>query len=481
MKRISWLSFLVFLAMACQDQIALEEEQSKSLQKAGTKNSSNARALTENGVGCGEIRAYPLIANGVEVGSVTMSVDDAGLNISYDLSSSEWFLLDVKAFAGDCNAIPDPGNFPHQVSFNFDDEVRSFSFTIPWENLPDCGCIEALATVGRYNPRTSVIDSFPAGVHSDYCNCDEPEQPTDSLECDGTITQLVTANGAQQGTVTMNLSDSVVYVSYDLSSSEWFMLMISASAGTCGDGAPQGFNHDVQFLLDDEVRSHSFEIPLSKLPECGCIQSMVVIARFNPVTSQIETRQSVVNATYCKCEEPNDGNLRTQTQGGWGAPPNGNNPGAYLHANFLSAFPNGLVVGCNYTITLTSAQAVTDFLPQGGTPSALKKNYVDPVDTPKHPNNPKNTLAGQVVALRLSVGFDNWDEDFGESNTDLADATITQGTFAGWTVAQVLAEAEKVLGGCASSYRAAQLNDVVTAINESFVDGTTNTGFLITH
>src|SRR4029079_4504484 len=31
--------------------------------------------------------------------------------------------------------------------------------------------------------------------------------------------------------------------------------------------------------------------------------------------------------------------FRTQTQGGWGTDPTGNNPGVYLHANFAAAFP----------------------------------------------------------------------------------------------------------------------------------------------
>src|SRR5205085_783181 len=62
------------------------------------------------------------------------------------------------------------------------------------------------------------------------------------------------------------------------------------------------------------------------------------------------------------------GQLRTQTPGGWGAKPAGNNPGTYLYAHFAAAFPSGLTVGVtpNYNIKLTSPQAVTNFLPSGG-------------------------------------------------------------------------------------------------------------------
>jgi hypothetical protein len=350
MKRISWLSFVVFLAIACQDDQLLQEEQSKSPDLLKSKSSTNSRLFTENGVNCDENLDFPLIANGIEVGTVEIAVDEANIHVTYDLTGGEWFLLDVNAFAGDCNAIPDT-DFPYSQAFDTNDEIRSHSFDIPLENLPDCGCIKAIATVARFNS-SSELESFESSTDTEYCNCDEPEEP------------------------------------------------------------------------DDE-------------------------------------------------------NLRTQTPGGWGAPPNGNNPGAYLHANFDDAFPNGLVVGCDFTITLTSAQAVTDFLPQGGKPSSLTMDYIDPVNSAKSANNPKNVLAGHVVALTLSVTFDAWDEDFGESSTGLDDAVVTQGDFSGWTVAQVLAEAEKVLGGCDSNYSASALTEVLSAINESFVDGTTNTGFLM--
>lgn len=350
MKRISWLSFVVFLAIACQDDQLLQEEQSKSPDLLKSKTNLNSR-LTETGVNCGEHLIFPLIANGLELGTVEVEVDESFIYVTYGLTSGGWFLLDVNAFAGDCNTIPET-DFPYSQTFSADDNIRSFFFEIPHANLPDCGCIRALATVGRINPFNSQLESFESSTDTDYCNCDEPEEP------------------------------------------------------------------------DDE-------------------------------------------------------NLRTQTPGGWGAPPSGDNPGAYLHANFGDAFPAGLVVGCDYTITLTSAQAVTNFLPQGGTPSSLTQDYLNPINSVKSANNPKNVLAGHVVALTLSVTFDGWDEDFGESSTNLDDAVVTEGDFAGWTVAQVLAEAEKVLGGCDSEYSASALTEVLSAINESFVDGTTDTGFLM--
>jgi len=165
--------------------------------------------------------------------------------------------------------------------------------------------------------------------------------------------------------------------------------------------------------------------------------------------------------------------FRTQTQGGWGAAPNGNNPGVYLHANFAAAFPGGLIVGCSNTLTLTSAQAVTDFLPSGSVPSALTGNLSDPGGTYD------NVLAGQVVALALSLGFDDYDASFSTSSADLGDLEIASGDFAGLTVQELFDEANSFLGGCPSVYTASQLNDAVTSVNENFDDGTQNHNFVL--
>ena len=137
---------------------------------------------------------------------------------------------------------------------------------------------------------------------------------------------------------------------------------------------------------------------------------------------------------------------RTQTPGGWGAPANGNNPGVYRDANFDSAFPDGLVVGCEEnSLTLTSASAVQNFLPCGGSPSILDQSYTDPdcIGT---------VFAGHLVALTLSVEFDANDPDFGEADGLLGELIYNSGPFEGWTINEVLAEANQVFGGCSSDY-----------------------------
>jgi hypothetical protein len=170
-------------------------------------------------------------------------------------------------------------------------------------------------------------------------------------------------------------------------------------------------------------------------------------------------------------ESEDCGQLRTQTQGGWGSKANGNNPGTYRDANFESAFPDGLTIGCDYTLTLTSSSAVQDFLPSGGPVRVITENLVDP-------SNYHSVLAGQLVAATLSVGFDVADESFSESTADLGDYTLSSGPMEGMTVSEVIAEANAFIGGCESAFSGSVLNTTLTAINESFVDGSGSGGTL---
>lgn len=166
------------------------------------------------------------------------------------------------------------------------------------------------------------------------------------------------------------------------------------------------------------------------------------------------------------------GQLRTQTQGGWGTNPNGNNPGVYLNANFNAAFPNGLTIGCGpNTLSLTTAQAVRDFLPSGSTPSALSGALVNPGGAYS------NVLAGQLVAATLSTGFDAYDANFGASGLSLGDLFFTNGPHAGWSVNQLLAFANQAIGGCVAA-NLSELNESLTMLNENYTDGSTDNGNL---
>jgi hypothetical protein len=166
--------------------------------------------------------------------------------------------------------------------------------------------------------------------------------------------------------------------------------------------------------------------------------------------------------------------FRTQTQGGWGAPPNGNNPGALLAANFATVFPAGITIGGAKTLTFTSASAVEAFLPAGGKAGFLTASAVNPT------RSSAGVFAGQVLALTISVAMSN----AGVITSGLEDLYIAPGqTMAGYTVAEVLAMANQALGGnlsgLPSGVTISTLNDVVSKINENYVGGTEDHGFLV--
>jgi len=164
----------------------------------------------------------------------------------------------------------------------------------------------------------------------------------------------------------------------------------------------------------------------------------------------------------------------TVTQGGYGAKCSGNNWGCYLVNNFASKFPNGLTIGSgNRLLKLTSAGAVQAFLPSGTSARALNVGtLINP--TSKTYNN---VLAGQTVALTLSLGFDT-NSNFSPSSTFLGSLVVTSGTFAGKTVNELLLIANTILGGGSSSYTASQINDALDAVNRNYDNGNVNLGYL---
>jgi len=236
------------------------------------------------------------------------------------------------------------------------------------------------------------------------------------------------------------------------------------------------------------VTSDTIQIPVSQFQQDGCIWMSVSVqlqgefgaigcAYAYPYDGEVIGSARWQSAfKYCKQACPpttgDCGQLRTQTPGGWGAEPHGNNPGTYLHANFANAFPGGLTVGCagNYHLTLTTAQAITDLLPTGGKAEVLTQNYTNLAAI-------KNVLVGHLVALTLSTGFDVYDPNFGKAGIGLGDMKIGSGLFAGWTVSAFLAEANKALGGC-GSYTPAQVLETADKINANYDDGSVDKGFL---
>jgi LruC domain-containing protein len=155
----------------------------------------------------------------------------------------------------------------------------------------------------------------------------------------------------------------------------------------------------------------------------------------------------------------------TYSQGGWGAPAQGSNPGAVRDAYFSAVFPTGVDVGdpSNFTIHFSSASAIESFLPVGGTDNPLTQNLTDPAN-----GNGLGTWAGQIVAAVLNVSYDEAGY-LGSGYTDLKNLEFITGPFAGTTIEDFLIIANTALGGgSASGYSYNQIGYAAEQINLAF-------------
>ncbi len=344
-----------------------------------------------------------------------------------------------------------------------------------------------------------ILCLFIASCNSEPSPCFEDYTVHEPIElaCDTLFsTTFLAGQTIPVGNVSVGVQDDNLLVTFT-TTGDWVMDESHVYVGDCGE-IPLSGGCNPQFgqfpYTADHVppvQSYVYEIPLSNIDSCFCFIAHAAVR--NLVTGDEETAIGdgdydfpgnrwgwisticLGDVTDCDPCEIVEGDYRTQTQGGWGAEPSGNNPGTYLHNNFDDAYPNGVSIGCfdgGNTITLTSAQAITDFLPQGGSPSALIMSYVNPIESDI------SVLAGNLLAVELALVFDQYDPDFGASSGYLGDLVINQGDFQGWTVSDIVALANDAFGGCNTNYSLSSINDALSSISNNFVDGTSNQGFL---
>lgn len=262
---------------------------------------------------------------------------------------------------------------------------------------------------------------------------------------------------------------------------------------------PGDFAYNFEAEEGEAVEEHTFAIPFTDLGlehgECDVlvlIFAHATVALLDGGGSIIQTETAwggdhlynpgtpewYGNYAYrLKCCEEEDGGFRTQTQGGWGTICHGQNPGCYRDEWFDIAFPDGLTIGCEagYTMIFTSSEAVQEFLPNGGKPGVLESDYVNPTGKTE-----AGVLAGQLLAASLTLGFDATDPDFAESPDLLADQVLcgTGTAFDGWTVGDLVYEANVVLGDCESDYEPGEISEALTIVNENYVDGEVDNGYI---
>jgi len=363
--------------------------------------------------------------------------------------------------------------------------------------MAGCSLHENLPTASMETPTLGAISVRVANTPTN-------ELPQEYVICgEAQVTNLIAGQNFDAGEITISNSDTDLRITVEttdgwkIEKSHLHLALDPADFPTNNGGNPQIGHFDYIASYDPSTTFISYTFSLSEIPlNSGDILYVAFHAEVVNATGgryQAETAWGegpgfpgnswamymsyALRACDDDPDDPGDeGVLRTQTQGGWGTVAQGNNPGAYRDAHFSDAFPNGVTIGTGgNSAHFSSTYAVQEFLPQGGTPGALMTNYLNPLSTNA------GVFGGQVLALSLSVGFDLADEDFGESDTYLKDAIINDGAspFYGMTVQAVLNLANSFLGtGYAGGYSASELNEVVSKINESYVDGYKVTDFL---
>lgn len=202
--------------------------------------------------------------------------------------------------------------------------------------------------------------------------------------------------------------------------------------------------------------------------KCGEIPTITV-----PVTTTttVSTATTSVPQNITTTTSPPSTTLYcTQTQGGWGANPAGQNTGALLSNNWQAITGGTLRVGKGtYSITLSSASAVANYLPSGGRARPLDRSYTNPTETASR------VFGGQVTALKLNVLASDAGIGKESGGAKVGDLYIQSGPFAGRTVRYLLDLSESVLGADRTVYLPRRvtitvLNDAIDKVNNEYVD-----------
>jgi hypothetical protein len=151
----------------------------------------------------------------------------------------------------------------------------------------------------------------------------------------------------------------------------------------------------------------------------------------------------------------------------------------YAIANFGSAFPSGLTIGCStgFNIQFTNINAVLAFLPSANSSAALTQNYIDPLPSPLD-----NGFASQLATLAMTIRFDLTDPNFAPTSTvNFKDLIVDSvGPWNGKTVQEIFDEGQRQLGGCTASFTItkSQLSTITSRINSSWDLGNQTSTFL---
>ena len=191
-----------------------------------------------------------------------------------------------------------------------------------------------------------------------------------------------------------------------------------------------------------------------------CVQQITFVDT-TPPTITCPASMTITNSTspvYC-----------SYTQGGWGAPANGNNVSTILTNYFRNVYTNGFVqigIPSGFYLKFTSAAAVINYLPVGGPPAALTANGTNVL------SSSSGVFGGQILALELNVDFSDAGALQGQvSKTGDLVLNDPSSPLNGKTIRQILAIANTALGGgnvSAYGITISGLNPLIDNLNQAF-------------
>ncbi|MFN8393299.1 MAG: hypothetical protein U0176_01355 [Bacteroidia bacterium] len=138
----------------------------------------------------------------------------------------------------------------------------------------------------------------------------------------------------------------------------------------------------------------------------------------------------------------------------------------WLQSNFGKLYPDGLVLGCEHTLTIGSAAEVTNSLPMDGPATSLAATAKGLQRQGKG-----NQLLGELICLELAVKMNESSKGGESPRLALGQLVVGSGAFEGWTLDELRHEANSVLGACTSNFTATQIAEVLHAVNASLAQG----------
>lgn len=172
---------------------------------------------------------------------------------------------------------------------------------------------------------------------------------------------------------------------------------------------------------------------------------------------------------FCELGDCNLNGMVTYSKGGWGQKASGNNVGALRDQYFDQVYPNDFVIGnaSQYTITFTESKKVKDYLPGGGAPKVLTRDWTNPKKHEKQGN-----MADQIIAARLNRDYNNAGVLGSNPDYTLGELVFQDGPFENMAVNDFLVMAEIALGGGSmSGFTASEYATAAENINLSFHEG----------